>query len=278
MEQPKTPYCCEEPELPSPLKLQRFHKEGNVMVSDRVHISEDDDFLVCKVMPFSRFYLSAKRQQLTFVSPLTWIDPFDYYFYAPEKLSGHQAFYCLCTCATLSESEEAAWKSYGQAGEPQVRVAYNLRNLIDFVSDIASLTPGLRFYVTQVDYSLGKRDILSEHARFNRQATVSEDELVSYMSIKRKAFSYESEIRIFAVVDDGDASQRLYHIRMEGLFDNFLSKVTLPPYPPFTSSSGFSKTDYESIQRAANAGMKSCIEGELRLNCRIEESRLYMTK
>lgn len=65
---------------------------------------------------------------------------------------------------------------------------------------------------------------------------------------------------------------------MEGLFDNFLSKVTLPPYPPFTSSAGVSKTDYESIQRAANAGMRHCIKDELRLNCHVEESRLYMTK
>lgn len=255
---------------------QTYHKVGEVFVSDQIHFDPKIDNRVFKVMPFSRFYLSVKNEKLVFASPATWDDPFEKLFYIPKKLPNDTHIYALCTCYERSENEEAVWKSYQKSEEPQVRITINLKKLIDLLDKYSVKHPDIQFYVSLIDYSYDTRQILSEHASFKKKKIIKVEEMINYMCIKRRAYSYENEVRIFAVVTSSKNSEKIYPITIPNLYNQIITGITLPPYPLVKDN--HKDTDYQYIQDVVNQGMRACIERGLKLKCRIWQSRLFQAK
>ena len=150
-------------------------------------------------MKASFFCADLKAQQLTFLSPGSWGDPFEQLFFKDEGVViGNEKYYIRCICLTYDpiESEEASWLRGGR-NKSTVRVEYDFDQLCLLLNQY----PDYDFYFSVVDYSLPRKDIVKLAKDFKRGGQIPQSlgEYLNMFSLKRKAFTYEHEIRLFMV-------------------------------------------------------------------------------
>ncbi len=262
-----------------------IEKAEGVYVSDRI-IFDSEGNTVCKVMgeteldidskwpltffrylPFSRLFTDFKNNTLTFLSPTQWGDPFESAFYGLYKQHNVK---CLCFTYNGSIGEEWAWKAY-KSSEQMVRIEILFDKLVNTLSKVASEKNGKwTFYISVCDYSMDKKGIVS----LLKNAGLSCPNLKSYlnvMSLKRKAFSTEREIRIFAVsdVNDIDSAETFDNVD----YKSFMSRVLLEPLPPFSDAQR--RKEYPALQKIYNAGINEYFS---KLGIKIQQSHLYEIK
>lgn len=172
-------YDVEQPKLdPVPIKLK-----SNKVLS------------LFRYMTASHFLSDLNSQHLTFISPKLWNDPFERMFYVDDGIViGNYRYFTRCICLTYDwiESEEAAWNR-GLGGNAMVRVEYDFKKLCDALE---SQSMDYDFYFSMVDYSLPRRDIIQLSKSFSANSI---QDYLNILSLKRKAFAYENEIRLFMV-------------------------------------------------------------------------------
>ena len=172
----------------------------------------------------SHFIRDAASCRLTFISPALWNDPFEKLFFRESIQIGQIKYSIRCICLTYDwiESEEAAWLRAGENNET-VRVDYDFEELCSELNKMKEVD----FYFSVVDYSLSRKEIikLSNDFRGGAWTPNSIDDYLNVMSLKRKAFTYENEIRLFLVKKQpiiGD-------IISIGYYDSPINSVCLPP-------------------------------------------------
>lgn len=172
----------------------------------------------------SHFIRDATSYRLTFISPALWNDPFEKLFFRESIQIGQINYSIRCICLTYDwiESEEAAWLRSGENNET-VRVDYDFEKLCSELNKMKDVD----FYFSVVDYSLSRKEIIKLSNDFKRGAWFpnSIDDYLNVMSLKRKAFTYENEIRLFLVKKQpiiGD-------IISIGYCDSPINSVCLPP-------------------------------------------------
>lgn len=175
-------YDVEEPKLePIPIKYKR-----------------GKGLSLFRYLSASHFLKDVTTRSLTFVSPALWNDPFEKLFFREPIQIGEIYYSIRCICLTYDwiESEEAAWLRSGENNE-MVRVEYDFDKLC---SELDKL-PDVAFYFSVVDYSLSRKEIikLSNDFKRGKWCPNSIDDYLNVMSLKRKAFTYENEIRLFLV-------------------------------------------------------------------------------
>lgn len=164
-----------------------------------IKIKSNKELPLFRYMNASRLLSDIQMHKLSFISPCLWADPFEQLFFREEGVViGGATYYIRCICFTYDwiESEEAAWNRSDDSQEV-VRVEYNFEKLCDYLISFKEY----KFYFSVMDYSMPRADIikLSNGFKTKRWFPSSLDEYLNVMSLKRKAFSYENEIRLFMV-------------------------------------------------------------------------------
>ena len=201
-------YAVEQPKLdPIPVKLKS--KKG---------------LSLFRYMNASHLLSDLKEQKLSFVSPELWNDPFEKLFFRESIKIGQINYSIRCICLTYDwiESEEAAWLRAGENNET-VRVDYDFEKLCSELNKMKDVD----FYFSVVDYSLSRKEIikLSNDFRGGAWSPNSIDDYLNVMSLKRKAFTYENEIRLFLV----KKQPIIGNIISIGYCDSPINSVCLPP-------------------------------------------------
>lgn len=257
---------------------QTFTKiHDGVFVSDRIEL--DNDKKVTKVsgetevklyngeplylfrhLPFSRLYTELEKKTLTFVSPEKWKDPFEKAFL---ELCKEYDIKCLCFTYNRSRGEEWAWQAY-HCEEPIVKIGIRIDCFINELSRIASTKQykKFKFFVSVCDYSLDKKDVMKCKALAKKN--LSSPNLCDYinlLSIKRKAFETEKEIRVFSVKEDENGSaSRSIEIFNQVDYKKFLSSVMMEPLTPFSDE--LRQKHYSKLQDIKNSGIKSYLQSQ----------------
>lgn len=189
-----------------------------------VKLKSNGNLHLFRYMQASHFIRDAASCRLTFVSPVLWNDPFEKLFFRESIQIGKIEYSVRCICMTYDwiESEEAAWLRSGEDSEV-VRVEYDFDKLCAELNGMMDYD----FYFSIVDYSLPRQDIitLSNDYKGGKWAPNSIDDYLNVISLKRKAFMYENEIRLFMVKKqpiNGD-------IISLGYFNSPIVSVCLPP-------------------------------------------------
>ena len=160
-------------------------------------------------------YMTASRvldmlekypHQIGFVTPDSWYDPYETKFLNTDytKLGGYKQPKIYCFCARMdNRNEEASWKIYKKDNEPLLRLSIQT---IDFLSSLENFAKDndCDLYFSKVDYRLQKAeiDVLYKpsspyfHEFFDG---FNDEKYVKVMSLKRWAFNYENEYRIFII-------------------------------------------------------------------------------
>lgn len=240
-----------------------------------------DKSTVFKYMPLDRLVKSVENNELVFVSPNAWYDPFEQLYYGVDCSSrGYitEDIACMCVSEKSSTNEDASWRVYADSSDKAVRVSIDQTALLNLLEDYAS-TNGFKVYIGKVDYSFEKKEIKSLHTPSSVNHStyfpnyMSREHYLSVMLLKRKAFQYENEVRIFLVKDKIDFRNNLLCVSCEYKKSHIISNVMLSPYPPVRANGDIANKVRNKINDIESQEYKKRL-GDM-LGCRIQQSMLY---
>jgi len=212
-----------------------------------------------KYMPASRVLdiIEKETHQIGFVSPDLWYDPYETKFLNTDysTLNGYKQPKIYCFCARMDNlNEEASWKIYKKENEPLLRLSIRtfdfLLNLEKFARENTC-----DLYFSKVDYKLKKKEIDGlylpsspyYHDYFDN---FNDKQYVRVMSLKRWAFNYENEYRIFIVPRNQETikDHLINGILFVPINVNMIIRFTFYPAPKTndTLSSQIEKAKYEA--------------------------------
>lgn len=151
---------------------------------------------IYRFLPFERFLEVLHKQQLAFISPTKWNDPFDNFLfkYNIENKSSSFLNNLFIGCFTLNHHSQAYWKTYANEGY-SVRLKFNTRKLFDVILNLKD-----RAWYGELNY---KREVEIVNIFKNtiglkaalEQSSVN-DVFLNVFTLKRMPFEYEKEVRI----------------------------------------------------------------------------------
>ena len=178
-----------------------------------------------KYMTVSRVIemLENKSHCLGFVSPEKWYDPYETKFLNTDYsiFNNYKQPRIYCLCARMDNlNEEASWKIYKKGDEPLLRMSINTNELLLSIKDFA-VKHRCNVYFSKVDYRLKRKEIDNLHLPSSPYYheffdNFNTEQYIKIMSLKRMAFSYESEYRIFIVPTDNTLISK--HVKDNVLF------------------------------------------------------------
>ena len=192
---------------------------------------------------------------------------------------------CLCFTYNRFKGEEAAWK-LRKDDEPVVKICVNFSALLDRLSLIANkeYDKELMFYIGLCNYSLNKSVIDTSYTAYKKLAEIKLEDYLNYMSIKRKAFEHECEVRIFAVSkkkneeenkkvneNEKEQDQNVASYKV-GNYKDLITEILLPPLKGYNPEDSRYK-HYVEIQDIYNKGMRDFFYDYFQQI--VEQSRLY---
>jgi len=259
----------------------------NVFIASDLRIDKESVLLngehetrivVAKYMPLSRFVSNVKNKEFAFLSPLLWSDPFEMLFYNPKLHVETEDYYinACCFAGNDIQNEEGFWNVWGKgSNESIVRVTYDLTKLLETLSNRSP--NGLSYYLGAMKYL--PRDILLKIKAESMNKTYrSVTDYLGDCLLKRDAYSYEIELRLFAVslIDKEEEALKIGEIDYS---TGIVANVTLPPLEPLGNSHP-SLMMYKCMQDCVNMSIKQKIENLIKdgkLKCEIYQSALYCT-
>lgn len=189
---------------------------------------------LCRYVPFMRLRKDVDAQTLTFVSPKCWTDPFENLYWGRDY-DGYNKPSITCLCVTEYDnhhSEDAMWKSFSDSYDKTIRVVYNSDELFRQLDKFAE-EHSCKIYVSKMDYLYTRASLIKlKPLRDYHVVHMDDATLITLMSLKRKAFEYENEVRIFVV---GCPTNEYNLLRVGGVqYDNgLIYMMTIAPIKPF---------------------------------------------
>ncbi len=202
-------------------------------------------------MSFSRIMDVLINKELTFINPKLWKDPFEKMYLTTDytELGFKQPqIYCFCVTTEL-KNEEAAWKIYSVKDERTMRCNIETKVLFEILSQFASEN-NFDIYFGNANYKYTTKEISNIQFPESKYHNTyfSDFSIIKYlnvMTIKRQAFEYENELRIF-IVPNVNENQFEDIIKIKVSEDKLLklfSGFTIQPFDPVVGESSLAKLE-----------------------------------
>ena len=185
-----------------------------------------------KYIPLGYLYDYISNDRITFVSPSTWNDPYEtrYYQLDYKKIGYNEpSIFCMCLTDKQSQNEDAMWIRYARPGDEMVKINLVIEDLLDLL-EAQGEKMDFNTYIGEVIYisKTGITGITKKNSIFFPK-NFDIEHYLTLMSLKRGAFAYENEIRIFIVPEDG-YDNLLFHVLAPNI-TSIINKITVSPYP-----------------------------------------------
>lgn len=238
-----------------------------------------DKTTVFKYMPLDRFVKSVDDKVLTFVSPEKWYDPFEQLYFGIDcSAKGYytEDIVCMCVSEKSSTNEDASWRVYAGSSNKTVRISIEQEKLLQLLENYAA-SQGYEVYIGKANYSFEKKDIQGLHSASSPYyndffpSTMKVEHYLSLMLLKRSAFKYENEVRIFLVKNT--ISEEIVKIPCDYKEKGLVSNVMLSPYPPVREKGDLAYKVRERMNRIESDQLKAVLKDKV--GCRVQQSLLY---
>jgi hypothetical protein len=241
-------------------------------------------------MKFAYFKEEIQNNKLTFISPLLWKDPYETIFFEKNKIIKGDTFnlWCICSAYDSVSNEESAWlrsnfnNVSNDVNDKIIRVSYSFDKLCQVLENISNYSKNqVEFYISIIDYSQSKDTLIKKKGMLIN----SIDDYLNLLSLKRKAFFYENELRLFAVtktpafnnktnVEIDDIFKANYNVNCSCSLSDAIFSVTMPPMEPFKRTDArFS--EYAKFQDLYNLDLRIQLIKLIQDTRKIQQSRLY---
>lgn len=184
-----------------------FFKWKNIFFVGTSAINWDKPF-VYRYMPYKRIKDIFSKKEITFVSPNKWEDPYEKIYLKAEVKGTSDKLpnvACLCVRSNSCENSDAFWNWSKIKKELWVRVKINLYNLCRDLNTFAKQNEA-NVYLSSVIYR-GKTYIESAAKNGNIVNESLEKTFVRLLSLKRRDYKYEDELRIIIAWKSGKELQ-----------------------------------------------------------------------
>jgi hypothetical protein len=167
--------------------------ESNSKVIDK--FCKDHQFIY-RYLPFERFLEVMHKNQLAFLSPNKWNDPFDNFLFKYDIQNKENSFLnkLFVGCLTLNPHSQAYWKTYAPDGY-SVRLQFETRKLFDLILRLKD-----RAWFGELNYKRETEIIEifrnTEGLRAALEKKEVNDTFLKVFTLKRLPFEYEKEVRI----------------------------------------------------------------------------------
>lgn len=154
--------------------------------------------IVFRFVPYFRAQEMFSEKKIAFVSPCMWKDPYEKRYLnvnVNNKRNKLPHVACLCFKKTINDNSAAFWDNITE--DSAVRLTFDLKKLLDVLDKYAKNSDS-RIYVSGVNY-LGINEIKNAHRNLKFMKKDLEESYIRLMSLKRRAYKYEDEIRVFIV-------------------------------------------------------------------------------
>ena len=249
---------------------------NNIYGLNGYQIPGDKD-TIYKYTPLHYLIDDVYNNRLSFVSPDNWEDSFETRYYKLDNYQRKLGFtepeiFCMCLTSKQAENEDAFWRRYARAKAQMVWVKYDINELFKALDTFAEEN-NIKIFIGEAIY-LDKAEILritpTQNKIFFPQAPKKFDieHYLSLMSLKRGAFSYENEIRIFVVSNDGfDESVKVYrvsencsHVQTLSVTtqskQSHIKEVRISPYAPVNENFKLIEKHCDNIQGLLPQGIR----------------------
>lgn len=188
---------------------------------------------VYKYMTLDAFLASLYSKTWRFFEPSKWNDKFEQRFYCARYIltgANYNPSQVFATCVTRVKNNEAAWKVYSHGQGLGI-------HCVQLELDVAQLRKQLRanmynFEERTVTYK-SEEFILKLHKKNNKNRNVyfskfTLDSFLKLLSLKREAYSYEQEVRLFIIpkiVKKRNRGKKTQHEDIKIEWDKIINKV-----------------------------------------------------
>lgn len=235
-----------------------------------------------KYMPLNRFLSMLDEQKLTFVSPETWYDPFETRFYLADYSKfkfDKPEVYCMCLTDQGYENEEASWKMYSDGSNSKiVQITFDKNIFFNILDGYANVS-GCTIYIGRANYLYNVNEIKNLHKPGSKgydyyfSSDFKIENFINLLCIKRHAFSFENEVRVFMVNNKKKKEEYFKTISDIDYQSGLIKSIRLSPYPPFTYNDP-RKKKYKTLQEIESKAIKEQINAKLP-DIDIKQSNLY---
>lgn len=220
---------------------------------------------IYKYMPLSRVLEMLREKKITFVYPELWQDPYETkYLKTDYSLVGYTQNKIFCLCARMDNlNEEASWKIYRNNQEPLIKVSIKTTNLFNYLKAFTERHQ-CKMYLSKINYRHSKTEIdqlyKKDHPLYKEFfINMDEEKYIKLMSLKRNAFNYENEMRLFIVPENSDAPFDNDLLKIDIDFDIF-TRFTFEPCERIKDKNNI----LSKLQIARYDGAKKCAKAEIR--------------
>lgn len=262
------------------LRMTKDLNYENVIFLDS--LNRKDIVNLYKYSPLNRFIENIEKKTLCFVSPETWFDPFETkYWYADYSRYNFvkPEIHCMCLTNKGSENEEAAWKMYSNGDNAKtIKITYNVDKFLSILNDYAK-NENLHIYIGKANYNYSIKEIenlYKESSPYHDMFFPSHFNIENFlhiMCLKRRAFTFENEIRVFIVNNSNYNNGKIKVIPNIDYQNGLIKKLKLSPYPPFNYSDPRKKI-YKQLQDLESDAIKLQLNEKLP-NVDVQQSQLY---
>lgn len=207
-----TTYFCRRDTSPARQTAYKYIEIDKFVYS----LSKKDEMRYAKVfkyMTLDAFLSSLYCKNWRFFEPSKWNDRFEQRFYCARYTlpgaSGNTP-QLFATCLTRAKNSEAAWKVYSNG---QGLGAHCLQLELDIVELRDQLrNSGFLFEEKNITY-VSENEIMNLHKKRKRYynkyfSSFTFDSFLNLLSLKRDAYTYEQELRLFVIPDNGRSGRR----------------------------------------------------------------------
>lgn len=265
--------------FPSFKEMSRVFKSSALKEIKAKEVSYKKDFnngnenflVVSKYQPLARIIEAVEKKNFCFVSPEKWLDPFELLFYKQVKLDNDKNIHECCFACNDIENEEGFWNIWSiDASDTIVRVTYNIEKLL---KSLEENSVNEQFYLAGMEYC-SRYDILkTKDTLENRSYSI--EEYLNLLCLKREAYKYENELRLFVVNEKSNSNHTV--INNIDYSNGIITEITLPPAKPLGNSHP-ARALFKCMQDVHNLQTKNKLEELIngkKLNCKITQSALY---
>ncbi len=172
---------------------------------------------IYRFLPFERFLEVLHKNQLAFISPSKWNDPFDNFLFKYDIKNKDNTFLnkLYVGCFTLNPHSQAYWKTYSHEGYT-VRLQFETRKLLDLVMKLKD-----RAWYGELNYKRETEIVEIFQNTVGLKTSLENKEIndtfLKVFTLKRMPFEYEKEVRIIIESSRIKEGIRRVSINLKGL-------------------------------------------------------------
>lgn len=208
-------------------------KVNTVVMDSELKVDGDKHLSVYRYDSISHFKWNVRKNRLYFSKVVNWDDQLEQLFVNRGGWTSDDVA-CLCMTSNAAENSAAAWKMHKKDDTTLVQIEFDIHKIEYIMNQWLKKHESYSVYIKKVKY-LCDDEIKKMKKEHWEEKEFSLDLLVDLLSVKRKDFMFEGEIRIFIVKKKMTFDKifpNLFEVKFDdSLLFNSIEKISLEPFP-----------------------------------------------